>query len=317
MQMKISVVIPNFNGSMLLKENLPHLYNALKISNLPFEIIIADDKSTDDSIAFIKQNYNDIILIENTSTLGFSANCNTGFNIAKHDWILAMNTDVKLDENYFEPFVKYLNNNNLFSVGGAIYGYDNQLQDAGKFPAWGLQGLKTTVDFEQKDYITSVSTLFNSGACVLYNRKKLMLLKGYDELFTPFYYEDAEICLRALRMGWECLYIPGAVCYHPNSATIQKHHPEEYVKVIANRNKLILGYLHYDGMHRNTFYIMIYLKLLVCWAGKIWFYKSFAGFNNMTTQLRKRKQENKYPITLSVVCTKLKADLKGKVQRLF
>ncbi len=315
--MNISVVIPNFNGSMLLKENLPHLYTALKKSNLPYEVIITDDKSTDDSVAFIKQNYSDIIIIENTATLGFSANCNKGFEIAKYQWVLAMNTDVKIDENYFEPLIKYLNNNNLFSIGGAIYGYDDVLQDAGKYPAWSMQGLKTTVDFEQKNYITSVSTLFNSGACVLYNKDKLTKLKGYDELFTPFYYEDAEICLRALRMGWECLYIPASICYHPNSATIQKHHAEEYVKVIANRNKLIMGFLHYDGMHRTTFYIMMYLKLLVCWAGKIWYYKSFAGFNKLLPQLKNRRKESKYLVSLSVVCNKLKADLKGKIVRLF
>ena len=100
MQMKISVVIPNFNGSMLLKENLPHLITALKKSTLPYEVIIADDKSTDDSVGFIKQNYSEIIVIENTSNLGFSANCNSGFKIAKHDWILAMNTDVKIHENF-------------------------------------------------------------------------------------------------------------------------------------------------------------------------------------------------------------------------
>lgn len=315
--MSISVVIPNFNGSTLLAQNLPHLYIALKKSGLPYEVIISDDASTDDSVSYIKKHFSDIIILENEKNAGFSINCNKGFAKAKYDWVLTLNTDVQIHENYFEPLLKYLNNNNLFSVGGSIWGFDGQLQDGGKYPAWSMQGLKTTVDFEPKKYITSVSTLFNSGACVLYRREKLMQLKGYNELFAPFYYEDAELCIRALRMGWECLYVPEAKCKHPNSVTIKEHHSDDYIKVIANRNKLIMGYLHYDGKHRNNFIVMIYIKLMFAWLGKTWHYKSYAGFGQLKSQINENRKQQTFKYTLSQVTGNLRTDLKGKVQRLF
>jgi glycosyltransferase involved in cell wall biosynthesis len=58
MSYSISVIIPNYNGKHLLEENIPYVFSALETSKISdFEIIISDDHSADDSVAFIKKTY--------------------------------------------------------------------------------------------------------------------------------------------------------------------------------------------------------------------------------------------------------------------
>ncbi|MDB5151144.1 MAG: glycosyltransferase, partial [Mucilaginibacter sp.] len=116
----ISVVIPNYNGTKLLTQNLPSVYTALKNSALPYEVIISDDASTDDSVAFIKTNYPDVILISNSENSGFSVNINKGIAAAKLELVLLLNSDIKLDEHYFEPQLKYFDKPGTFGVMGKI-----------------------------------------------------------------------------------------------------------------------------------------------------------------------------------------------------
>ena len=74
----ISVVIPNYNGRHLLEQNLPSVYAALHAVDCAFEVIVSDDASTDDSIAFIRENYPDVTLICNEKNGGFAININKG-----------------------------------------------------------------------------------------------------------------------------------------------------------------------------------------------------------------------------------------------
>ena len=74
----ISVVIPNYNGALLLKQNLGSVITALQETGLKYEIIVSDDDSTDESVSFLKKNYPEILVIKNSSNRGFSKNINSG-----------------------------------------------------------------------------------------------------------------------------------------------------------------------------------------------------------------------------------------------
>ena len=140
----ISVVIPNYNGINLLPEILPPLYIALKNAKLPYEVIISDDCSKDDSVSFIKKNYSDIILIENKINSGFSKTINKGIHSASYEYVLLLNSDVKLTENYFSSQLKYFEKDDTFGVMGRIIGWDDdKIQDGGKFPSFHFLKIKT------------------------------------------------------------------------------------------------------------------------------------------------------------------------------
>ena len=65
-------------------------------------------------------------------------------------------------------------------------------------------------------------TMMASGGYAAFDAAKLEALGGFEELLAPFYWEDAEICLRAWKRGWTVLYEPDSVVYHQSSATIPR-----------------------------------------------------------------------------------------------
>ena len=100
--MKISIVIPNYNGAALIKGNLPRIVKSIRSANshLIQEIIIVDDGSIDRSVdainSAIKQFNNKITisLIQNNKNYGFSTTVNNGVKHASGDLVMLLNTDV-------------------------------------------------------------------------------------------------------------------------------------------------------------------------------------------------------------------------------
>jgi GT2 family glycosyltransferase len=322
----LSIIIPNFNGKHLLEKNLPSVIAAAKHCGWAFEIIVADDASADDSVLFLKKNYAEIILVENKINGGFSKNMNSGIKIAKHDWIFALNSDISLDENYFMPLAKYLADENCFGVMGSIYDEQSkQLIDAAKYPATkGLQIVGTiNYKLQIKDNRLKLPTLFLSGANALMNRKKLLLLGGFDEIYSPFYQEDVDLGIKAWRMGWQCYFENEAKCYHQTSSTIESNFKKKSVSIISNRNKLALQQLHLNGLQLNVWRLLLLINFLVRW---LWFdfkfYPYFIAFLKMQNRIEERKSwwnnllmENKNAVSLFEAVDKIKNLLPNNVTK--
>jgi GT2 family glycosyltransferase len=244
-QPSISVVIPNYNGKNLLEKNVPFVFQALKSSHITdFEIIISDDASIDDSVAFVKNNYPSIILIESAVNVGFGGNCNRAILKATKELVFLLNSDVQLTEGYFIHLVDYFNNPNCFGVMGSIWDESlTQLQDAAKYPSYTFAKINGATNFKFENKEASSVTFFLSGANALINREKILQLNGFEEAFNPYYFEDLDLGIRAWKYGFQCFYEPKATCIHPLSSTI-KQEPSDKVKTIVERNRILIHYFH-------------------------------------------------------------------------
>lgn len=279
----ISVVIPNYNGKHLLEVNLPSVFTALKFANLKYEVIVVDDASIDDSVSFVQQHYPEIILLKNELNKGFSPTINKGIFAAKQELVLALNSDVQLTEDYFVEQLKYFEKPDTFGVMGHITDTDSpRVQDSGKFPSIRFKGIKTTYNYIPLANTSEkwLPSFFLSGANALMDRNKLMELKGFDEIFAPYYYEDADLGIRAWRAGW-CLYVePKSVCMHSISSTIGKVKPEK-VKIIAERNRIILNHLHLPDAQLRFFKLWLWLRCISkLLTGNLIIYKAIQLFHN-------------------------------------
>lgn len=295
MKLSISVVIPNYNGKHLLEKNLPSLYSSLDHSGLEYEIIVPDDASTDGSIAFLKERYPAIKVIESKGNEGFSKNINKGFYLAQNDLVLSMNTDVSLDKNYFAPLLRYFEKDDTFGVMGSIYSEDRHtLQDAAKFPGKRLLRINTSTNYALNDKTENIPSLFLSGANALMDRKKLMMLEGMETLYSPFYYEDTDLGLRAWKSGWACYYEPTSICYHPNSETIKKHSSEKTIKLIARRNRLYFHAIHLEGARLALWYCILLINAVFrLFTLDITYYKSLFWFFRTLPEVSKVKKKNR------------------------
>lgn len=246
----ISVVIPNYNGVKLFPRTIAPLFEALRSTSIPYEIFIVDDCSTDDSVNYLLQHHPEIKVLKNDANKGFSCTVNRGIFASKYDLVFLLNSDIILTDGYFHHQLKYFRNKDTFGVMGRIVGWnDENIQDGAKFPlAYGFK-IKTSCNYllDKMDE-ESLYSLYLSGANALVDRKKLVALGGFDEIFSPFYIEDCELSFRAWRLGWKCYYENRALCRHQTSFTIRATRRKNEVNVIYNRNKL---YLH--AIHLETF----------------------------------------------------------------
>lgn len=263
----ISVVIPNYNGEQLLPQTLPTVFTALENTPLPFEIIVADDCSTDHSLRFIHDNFPQVRTVSNPSNSGFSVTANNGVKQARYDLVLVLNSDVKLEPGYFHRQLSYFEREDTFGVMGRIVGWnDDVIQDGAKYPSFHGVKIKTSGNYllqNEAEMQDGLYTMYLSGANALVDRKKFLQIGGFNELFSPFYVEDYELSLRAWRLGWKCYFDYQSVCRHKVSTTIRSKNKKKAIRKIYNRNKMYLHAIHLPAEKRYIYFIQIFFEALV------------------------------------------------------
>lgn len=247
---------------------------------------------------------------------------------ASKDLVLALNSDVKLMPGYFMPLMKYFEREDTFGVMGKIIGVDtDEIQDGAKYPARKGLTLVSTINYILKKEDTNlwVPSLFLSGANALMDRKKLHELKGYDEVYSPFYKEDVDLSVRAWRLGWKSYYESKAVCRHPASITIASYNKKKKVKTISLRNKIIFHNIHLQKTERILWNIRlsvtIFFKALV---GQFYYFTAFQLFLAKRNEVANSRKNlaclfKKHGISKSIneVCKEIKLSIRGREIRKF
>ncbi|MCF7827204.1 MAG: glycosyltransferase family 2 protein, partial [Candidatus Marinimicrobia bacterium] len=100
---KVTVIIPHWNGIEVLEPCLRSL-QASQYDQL--EIVVVDNASSDDSVAFVHREFPDIKVIENSENLGFAGGCNTGLREIKSELYLILNNDTTHDPDWIAPLVE-------------------------------------------------------------------------------------------------------------------------------------------------------------------------------------------------------------------
>jgi len=263
----LSVVIPNYNGTGLFPHTLPTVFEALRAQPLPWELIVVDDASTDDSVRWLQENYPDIILLQNATNGGFSVTVNKGVRAARYDLVLLLNSDVKLTPGYFAPLFPYFDRPDTFGVMGRIVGWEDELlQEGARLPFFHGFKLKTSGNYvlaDEQEMNGGLLSLYVSGANALLRRDRFLELGGLNELFSPFYVEDCELSLRAWRLGYTCYYEHAAICRHRTSTTIRTPERRRQVEIVYNRNKMLLHALHLPRWHRYGYYLQLVPETLL------------------------------------------------------
>jgi len=236
---KISVIIPVYKLKKDFLKNLKHNYPFIKDLQI---IVVNDDPKTK-----IKQELNDIskkiILINNAQNLGFAKSINQGVRHVKSPYIMLLNSDVLLQNSaYIKALSLFQNNPKLFAVSFAQKERNNRIVGAnqGDFK----QGL---FHHSSKKCKTTCSTLWPEGGACILNTKIFSELKGFDEDYSPFYWEDVDLGYRAWQAGYEVLYYPKVMVIHHHETTISKYYSKEYIKTIAYRNQFIFAWKNSRG----------------------------------------------------------------------
>ena len=211
---KISIIIVNYNGKILLEKCLESLF---KVNYDNFEVILIDNNSTDETIDFITKNYPSVIVIKLDSNKGFAEPNNIGSKIAKGDYLLFLNNDTVVTPNFISELVNVMESDEKIAIcQSLLLKPDGAIDSSGDF----IDKLGVVYNSKTKtDEIRIISSA--RGASMLIRNSVFKQLDGFDEKFFVSF-EDVDLGWRAWILGYRVMVVPKSIVYHHGGTTIEK-----------------------------------------------------------------------------------------------
>ena len=219
-----------------------------------YEVIIANDCSTDltTQLGDVAKGIN---IINNKDNLRFLLNCNNAAKYAKGEYLLFLNNDTQVQQDWLQPLVDLMEKDATTGmVGSKLIYADGYLQEAGGIlwddaSAWNYGNRQNPNDSEfnfvhETDYI--------SGAAIMIRTKLWKEIGGFDERFVPAYCEDSDLAFEVRKHGYKVVYQPKSVVVH--------------FEGISNGTDVTTGQKKYQVENQKKFYrlFLVYQWHLVC-----------------------------------------------------
>jgi GT2 family glycosyltransferase len=267
--MNLSVVIPTYKKTDLLIRNLDHNRSFLE----GCDIIVVNDYPDKSVTSEITQAYPDITVHENTQNLGFAGAVDEGISVASHDYILLLNSDVRLkDQSYIAAIEHFPSNTALFAVSFAQHEKDDSI--VGKNRIYWHRGFM--LHAAVSDNCFGINGWAEGGACLI-DKQKYLNIGGFDRTYAPFYWEDIDLSYRAWKAGYEVVFDPDVQVEHHHESTIGSLFQKNVVKTTAYRNQFLFVWRNIRDMRlllSHLFWIVPHL-LSMSLKGEWTFLKGF------------------------------------------
>ncbi|UYW02341.1 glycosyltransferase family 2 protein [Flavobacterium agricola] len=302
---QLALVILNWNGKNLLEQFLP---SVVKYSQQA-QIYVADNASTDNSVAFLQQHYPEIIIIQNDKNYGYAAGYNLALKKVEEPILCLLNSDIEVTENWLTPILNvFSEKQNVAIVQPQIADYKNKklyeyAGAAGGFiDKYGFAYCRGRIfeTLEAKNTYGSAPIFWASGACFFIKKDVFNSLQGFDTDFFA-HQEEIDLCWRAYNANYQAYYCAESTVYHLGGATLQHSNPK---KTFLNfRNSLCMLA---KNLPKNKLFAIIFLRLcLDGLAGVRLFFKGqfahvwaiitshFAFYRMLSKMLKKRNGTHK------------------------
>lgn len=251
----VSVVVLNFNGRQ--HDYLPVCLRSLLAQTHPaLEVIVVDNASSDDSVAYLQTHFPSVQVIANSQNVGFCAGNNLGYAQTQGEFVLFANNDTVFAPDCVAQLVAGAAQRPLWGMVSPKL--VRPTKHPTEPPLLDSAGLALRRDFTLRDrgfgepdrgQFEQVEELFACcGAAAFYRRTALQTVLHedgtlWDETFVA-YYEDGDLAWRLQRAGWRCGYVPTAVVGHHRGGSSPAsffHKPIVYqTHTIKNRYLMIL-----------------------------------------------------------------------------
>ena len=244
MDKKIAVVILNWNGAKLLEQFLPSVIAYSDEAN----IYVADNASTDNSIAVIKEQFPSVKIIQNEGNFGFAMGYNVALQTIVEPYYALVNSDIEVTENWLSPILSLFDNEpNIGIIQPKILDYKNKEcfeyagAAGGYIDSYGYPYCRgrifDTLEKDNHQYEDETEIFWASGACFFIRKEIYKKLNGFDPDFFA-HQEEIDLCWRAFNLGYSAKYTSKSVVYHVGGATLNQGNPK---KTFLNfRNSLLM-----------------------------------------------------------------------------
>lgn len=256
----VAIVILNWNGKKYLKEFLPFLFS----STYPnYKVIVADNNSTDDSIAFLIETYPTIDIIKLDDNYGFAKGYNLALKQVEADYYILLNSDVKVQPDWIEPMINLLEGDKQIAACQPkilSYHHPEYFEYAGAAGGWidhfGYPfSMGRIFDVCEKDtgqYNLAQPIFWATGAALCIRSQIFKDAGGFDNYFFA-HQEEIDLCWRIQLSGYKIFNCPSSLVYHVGGGTLPKGNS---LKTYLNfRNNNIMIYKNMFGFWK--WYVLI------------------------------------------------------------
>lgn len=315
---KIAIVILNWNGEVLLEKFLPSVIQFSEGA----DIYLADNASTDGSVAYVTVNFPSIRIIQNPDNGGFAKGYNDALKHVEADIFCLLNSDVEVTEGWLDPIRKVFEDyhetaivqpkildllkKDYFEYAGAAGGFIDQLG----YPFCRGRVFQA-LEKDEGQYNDVREIFWATGACMFIKSDIFKSLKGFDEDYFA-HQEEVDLCWRAKNQGHRIFYVGMSHVYHLGGSTLSNMNPK---KTYLNfRNSL---FSITKNLPRRKAFLIIIIRLLLDGVAALRFIFQFkikhclailrahlSFYRQFPKMYRKREKANfmiKYYVTKSIV----------------
>lgn len=231
----VAIVILNFNGKKFLQQFLP---NVIGNSNEDWaQVVVADNGSTDGSVAYLQAHFPNIKLLAWEENLGYAGGYNKALSQIDATYFVLLNSDVEVTKDWLLPVVALLqsddkvvaaqpkildyNRKDFFEYAGGSGGF----LDVYGYP-FAAGRVFDTVEKDNGQYNQQMPIFWASGACLFVNAEAFWQVGGLDADFFA-HQEEIDLCWRLQRAGFEIFSCPTSEVFHVGGGTLNYANPHK------------------------------------------------------------------------------------------
>jgi GT2 family glycosyltransferase len=240
----VCVLVLNYNGLAHLEACLSSLLRAAARHGRPCPVVLVDNRSTDESVAFTRTRFPEIEIVVSPSN-DFLFSLNDVARARREEIVIIVNNDMRFDEEFVTPLVEHFADADVFAAGAAIFDWSGSADTVGPrcartrrcwfYKWWSFDRQQTSL------------TLDVCGGAAAYRRRMFVELEGFDPLYRPGYYEDLDLSYRAWARGWRVVYEPRSRAYHKESVSMRARYGDTGMARLLYRNHLLFTVKNVGG----------------------------------------------------------------------
>ena len=294
--MTCSVIILNWNGESMLRCFLPSVIAHTQIEGV--ELVVADNGSTDDSLAFLSTQ--SVRVIELGENYGFAEGYNRAIAQVDSEYVLLLNSDVEVTATWLDTLLDYARTHeDVAAIQPKVLSWHSRQHFEHAGAAGGMMDclgypycrgrLLTHLEEDHGQYDTPAQVFWATGACMLVRRDIYLQVGGLDAAFFA-HQEEIDLCWRLNSRGYKVMAVPQSVVYHVGGGTLGYESPR---KTFLNfRNNLLMLYKNLPlsklyGVLFIRFFLDYVAAMQMLFAGKM--LNAKAVFQARIEFLKKRK----------------------------
>jgi len=252
----VSIIIVNWNTCNILRDCL---FSVQQQTTAHHEIIVVDNASSDGSVAMVRAEFSNVVLIENKSNRGFAAANNQGLEISKGQNVLLLNPDTIVLDGAIDTMLIWLSKHpDVGCVGCQVLEAPETIQRTSfadptplnqAIVELGLMRLAGWIPFFCRPWYTRWDRRSQrdvdvvSGMFMLVPRRVLDKVGRMDEAFF-IYAEEADWCRRIRNAGWRCVFAPEAQIVHLDGGSKSTAQIRSRMYVQMQKSNLIYAHKH-------------------------------------------------------------------------